>query len=350
VCRLDVAVCLAAELGLIWSLRLTFARGCVRSSLTCVVPFHRGVTITALSQPGIELVGSNSVLWQYGQPDGQAIDIAPPTVEIDGQVTVLTGVLHENGEAALPNGAVEHVFECAVDEDDLRLRFILRATPDNPVVRFRYELTSRTQRRLTKTAGVDTVRLAAITLPAREAVEVRLSDYNSLVHSYVPTEAPLTEREFAAERLIMGPVLTWPTDRGHALLAYEHGSQYPDAYLSYRLGTAPDDAGTAELVGTKGTYLNGQDLRDQVAEEPPDLVLIVVAQPCAGQNLGVGHDRHEQSFLANEVADHLVRNIVKCIAPIEKADDRVGVEDYRHSSRSPSTRSRRSPPVTKQPE
>jgi len=223
---------------------------------------HRGVTITALSQPGIELVGSNSVLWQYGQPDGQAIDIAPPTVEIDGQVTVLTGALHENGEAALPNGVVEHVFECAVDEDDLRLRFILRATPDNPVVRFRYELTSRTERRLTKTAGGDTVRFAAVTLPTRQAVEVRLSDYNSLVHSYVPTEAPLTEREFATEQLIMGPVLTWPTDRGHALLAYEHGSQYPDAYLSYRLGTAPGDAGTAELVGTKGTYLNGQDLRD----------------------------------------------------------------------------------------
>jgi alpha-galactosidase len=69
---------------------------------------------------------------------------------------------------------------------------------------------------------------------------LRLSDYNSLVHSYAPTEVPIAEQEFAAEQLIMGPVLTWPANGGHTLLAYEHGSQYPDAYLSYRLGAVAD--------------------------------------------------------------------------------------------------------------
>ena len=217
-------------------------------------------------QPGVELVGSPDVLWRHVQPDGRTIDVAPPTAEIDGRITALTGALHKVAQTTLPNGAVEHVFECPVDdEDDLRLRLIIGVAPDNPVVRFRYKLVSTTERRLTKVAGVDTVRLAAVTLPTRRAAEVRLSDYNSLVHSYVPTEVPLTEREFAAEQLIMGPVLTWPTDGGHALLAYEHGSQYPDAYLSYRLGTTAGDAGTAELVGIKGSYLTGQDLRDGFA-------------------------------------------------------------------------------------
>ena len=42
-------------------------------------------------------------------------------------------------------------------ENDLRLRLIVRAAPDNPVARFRYELVSTTERRLTKVAGVDTV-------------------------------------------------------------------------------------------------------------------------------------------------------------------------------------------------
>ena len=53
------------------------------------------------------------------------------------------------------------------------------------MVRFRYELRSTAERRLTKIAGVDTIRLAAVRLPTRRAAEVRLSDYNSLVHSYV---------------------------------------------------------------------------------------------------------------------------------------------------------------------
>jgi len=202
------------------------------------------------------------VLWRYAPPDGQAIDVGPPTIEIDGLVVVLTGTLHANAETTLPNGAVESVFEGTLDgDDDLRLRLFVRVAPDNPVVRFRYELTSTTERRLTKSAGVDAVRLTGVIVPSRDAVEVRLSDYNSLVHSYVPTEVPLTEREFRAGQLVMGPIVTWPTAAGHAVLAYEHGSQYPDAYLSYRLDTAPGDEGTMELLGAKGTYLAGHDLR-----------------------------------------------------------------------------------------
>lgn len=221
----------------------------------------RGDLNTTIGRPEIHIVGSTSVLWRYEPPDGDAIDVAPPTIEIDGRVAVLTGDLHETGETTLPNGAVETVFAGEVDGHDLQLQFTVRSPSDNPVVRFRYELTSTTEHRLTKSTGADTVRLAAVVLPSRDAVEVRLSDYNSLVHSYVPTEIALTDREFGAASQVMGPILAWPTDTGHALLAYEHGSQYPDAYLSYRLDTASGDAGAVELVGIKGTYLNGQDLR-----------------------------------------------------------------------------------------
>jgi alpha-galactosidase len=202
------------------------------------------------------------VLWRYAQPDGGVVDVAPPTVEIDGQVTTLTGALDSSGETTLPNGAVETVFAGQVDGDhDLLLRLVVRSADDSPVVRFRYSVVATGERRLTKSAGVDAVRLAAVTLPSCNAVEVRLSDYNSLVHSYVPTEVALKQREFTAGHVVMGPIITWPAGAGQALLAYEHGSQYPDAYLAYRLGTQADDAGTAEIAGVKGTYLDGHDLR-----------------------------------------------------------------------------------------
>jgi hypothetical protein len=41
---------------------------------------------------------------------------------------------------------------------------------------------------------------------------------------------------------------------------------------------------------------------------------------------------------------------VQGVLSIEKTNDHIRIEDYRHSPRSPSTRSRKSPPVSKHPE
>jgi len=79
-------------------------------------------------------------------------------------------------------------------------------------------------------------------------------------------------------------------------------------------------------------------------------MFVVMAQSCAGEHLGIGHDRDQQSLLASKVANRRVRRGMEGIVAIEEADDRVGVEDYRHSSRRPSTCLRRSPPVSRHPE
>ena len=119
-------------------------------------------------------------------------------------------------------------------------------------------------RRLTKVAGVD--RSGSPRSRSRTAAPPRCgSRTNSLVHSYVPTEVPLTEREFAAEQLIMGTVLTWPTDGGHALLAYEHGSsttRTPICRVDSVNRRRRRYGGTGRI---KGSYLTGQDLRDGFA-------------------------------------------------------------------------------------
>ncbi|HEY0694746.1 MAG TPA: hypothetical protein VGD71_37640 [Kribbella sp.] len=104
----------------------------------------------------VEVIGSPDVLWGYVPTDADAIEVAPPAIEVDGESTVLTAD------------------------------------------RFRYEIHSDGKRLLTKATGSDATRLTAVALPSRYAVEVRLSDYNSLVHSYVPTEVELGKRaEFA---------------------------------------------------------------------------------------------------------------------------------------------------------
>lgn len=214
----------------------------------------------SLAEQRIEPVGSTDVLWRcHAGP--VTIGVPPPTVELDGEPVTLAARLAHTNTTALPNGAVEDVFEGQVDgQDGLLLRLRCRTAPDNPVVRFRYELVSSTPRRLTKAAGTDRFRLVSVDLPHGEAVEVRLSDYHGLAHSYVVTEAAVTAADLRAGRLVMGPLLTWPLADGHALLAYEHGSQYPDSYLGFRL-TAAGAAGRAHLEAVRGSYLAGQDLR-----------------------------------------------------------------------------------------
>lgn len=217
--------------------------------------------MNVVSQPRVTVVGSTAVLWRYAVADVQ-IDLAPPSVEIDGRSVVLTGALEEVAATVLPHGGIERHFEGGVSTDpDLRLQMIIRGAADTPVVRFHYRVSSLSERLLSKRSGGDTVRLASVSLPTTDATEVRLSDYSSLVHSYVPTEVPLGERDFTAQQAVMGPMITWALDDGHAVLAYEHGSQHPDAYLGYSLGAGPGATGTLDLVGVKGTYLSGQDLR-----------------------------------------------------------------------------------------
>lgn len=70
----------------------------------------------------------------------------------------------------------------------------------------------------------------------------------------------------------------------------------------------------------------------------------------AGQNLGIGDDRYRQPLPVRELPNGRVRGIVKSVLSIKKANDDSGVENYRHSPRSPSTRSRKSPPVSRHPE
>jgi alpha-galactosidase len=52
----------------------------------------------------------------------------------------------------------------------------------------------------------------------------------------------------------MGPILAATDSHRSFLLAYEHGSQVPDAFLQYQL--SPDRS--VRLTAVKGNYVSGQ--------------------------------------------------------------------------------------------
>nr|CAA9239667.1 GH36 [uncultured Armatimonadetes bacterium] len=123
-------------------------------------------------------------------------------------------------------------------------------------MRFRYALHSETPVRLTKPAGTDVLDYLSVSLAEFDRIrEVRFSEFSSLFHTFCPSEHPVDDRHFENDVRLMGPLLVASgAETAPFLIAYEHGSQVPDAFLAYDL--APDR--TATLRAVKGNYYDGQ--------------------------------------------------------------------------------------------
>ena len=209
----------------------------------------------------INLHAGNESLWDYSVaalPAAHAI--AAPVVNLEGRDVPLHWEKVDSVEPArsLANGCIERAFEGSVlGEPGLRLRVVFRTADDDPVVRFHYEIRSDRERRLTKPAGVDRLAYFGLSLSEHSNVsDLHLSEFNELFHSYMPVEHPLDERSFSHAEAAMGPVLLSQDGQEQLLLAYEHGSAVPDAYLHFKL--SKDRHVVLEAV--KGNYWNGEEV------------------------------------------------------------------------------------------
>lgn len=207
----------------------------------------------------IEFMGQPDCLWRYTVAEtGRCFGFSPPVFEVDGARLVAAAALEPvAGPTRLPNGVAEHRFlGPLLDAPELSLEMILCVPDDNPVVRFCYVLHCPRICRLTRAATgrneLSYLGTSFADLP--QCTEVRLSEFNAMVHSYCPSETAVSPRSFDNALSLMGPIVTG-SDGAHALLlAYEHGSQAPDAFLQYELGT--DRAVTLRAV--KGNFCHGQ--------------------------------------------------------------------------------------------
>jgi len=209
----------------------------------------------------ITLHGETECLWSYRTVKSEGeFRITPPVFEVDGhaRAAVLTGIAPGGEPIRLSNGATEYRFTGRFAEDqDLSLELVFRVTEDNPVVRFRYVLHSAAGRKLTKTQGRDALTYLGIESADSPLVkEVRFSEFNGLAYSFVLVEEPVAARQFEDAAQVMGPMLVGGNGRQTWLVAYEHGSQVPDAFLSFHL--TPGRA--VSLRAVKGNYWNGQPL------------------------------------------------------------------------------------------
>lgn len=240
--------------------------------------------------------------WRYRAASSKsAISITLPVFEIDGKSCALQleALAPAAPERQLSNGVREYRFAgCVRAHPDMTLEFIVRVAVGNPVVRFRYVLSTTGTHTLTKSAGGDALTYLTTSIPQQaDLTEVQFSVFNELVHSYCLQENRLDERVFAAGLSLMGPMLVWQEGGQAVMLAYEHGSQVPDAFLAFHCSPARE----VRLQAVKGNYAHGQLLD---AGHPYDTIWFqLAAQPGSEAELASAYRqfvlRHQSENMAS---------------------------------------------------
>ncbi len=82
--------------------------------------------------------------------------------------------------------------------------------------------------------------------------EVRLSEFNERFHATNKTEYVPGERYFASQATFMGPLALTTAGSNSLVVAYEHGSQYPDRFLQFSLNKDRN----ISIEAVKGNYMS----------------------------------------------------------------------------------------------
>lgn len=218
--------------------------------------------------------------WRYVSPEGRCVvPLGFPVIEIDGEAVELrvrvATALGEDTEP-FPGVCETRLGGPVAGFPGLRLEVVARSFAGSPVVRFRYRLHSDRVRHLTQRDGKDRLRYAEFRCsPATTVHEVRFGMFNEQVHSFVPDERELGAGDFANATLAIGPLLSWTRGGRAALVAYEHGSQVPDAFLGFHLASG----GRVALEAIKGNTVRGQALGPG---KPVELLWLQVAAVSQG--------------------------------------------------------------------
>ena len=206
----------------------------------------------------ISAINNNENLWEYTLlKSGKSFTFQAPEFEIDGKlITAITDSFRlENDPVTLKNGVKEYsVLGNLKEIPDMSLRAHFQVSDNNPMVRFRYELLSNSNHQLTKSNGHDRLKYLSVSLKGLPAVkEIRLSEFNEMVHSFCLSERAIEEKHFTDSIRLMGPLMAATDGTTSMIIGYEHGSQAPDHFLEF--GLQPDHTMTLEAV--KGNYYNG---------------------------------------------------------------------------------------------
>ena len=215
----------------------------------------------ANTQVTISLSCSQGCSWSY-RTAGSTVPykFTPPSFQLEGkQISAEVRHFSPTGDPVhLGNGVTDYFIEGAfVGDPQLHLGVEFQINEGTPVIRFRYTLKSDQPKSLTAKSGAnDLTYLQTSIKQFPRAEEVRLSNFAELTHSYELSEEKIADRNFEDSSAVMGPIFAATDGRRSFLLAYEHGSTVPDAFLEYRLSRSR----SVSLNAVKGNYFPGQTI------------------------------------------------------------------------------------------
>lgn len=192
---------------------------------------------------------------RYVLPD-ESIDLQWPRFLLDSGPTGAPDDWMLESEKAL-NGAVRQYTFAGRLANGLTLRMDLRVANGSPIIRFRYILSSAVPRAMVGMDGRDITYLSYQSSPGAKQTEIRLSNYDSVIHGYCLNELPA----FDYEDEVMGPILAEERASVSLLSAYEHGSMYPDKFIAF-----VRDDGHIRIRSVKCNYPNGRPLQNRPYE------------------------------------------------------------------------------------
>jgi alpha-galactosidase len=216
---------------------------------------------TYRDQLGIELTPDAQTLWRLTlRGSTVAQDFTAPRIEIDGKLTSLhpAHALSLGAPVRLSNGVLEYKAEGAIAaHPQLSIRLEYQLHPDSYVLRFRYVLLSTGSVRLSRSRGQDDLTYFSTSFNGyNDAREVQFSQFLEQTHCYQMSEIPVPTQAWAQKAELMGPALVATGSNVSMLLAYEHGSEVPDAFLHFQLSPSRQ----VTLRAVKGNYLHGQTI------------------------------------------------------------------------------------------
>lgn len=209
----------------------------------------------------IEILENTDNLWSYTlKEEGKTYFFKGPVFEIDAcpVEAKLADWQLVKVPRLLSNGCMEYVIKGRYTKvPQLYLQITFRIAENNPVVRFQYVLSAEGSHRLTKVGGSDNLTYISTSFEdCDETIEVRFSEFNETVHSFCLSEMPVDPECFENHFKLMGPMLVGAQKDYAMLLAYEHGSQYPDAFLGFALSSPQ----RVDLKAVKGNYYAGYEI------------------------------------------------------------------------------------------
>lgn len=128
------------------------------------------------------------------------------------------------------NKDIKELIYSSLLTNNMNIDLVIRVSEKSPIIRFRYVIYSNKSKFLTKKNGHDSIVYCGYeSIQNSKKIELRISDYDYMYHTHVMTE----NEAFANENQIMGPILVEENDHISSLLAYEHGSQYPNKFICF---------------------------------------------------------------------------------------------------------------------